>query len=365
MIQPDIKGSVVRNSNPDGCHQYLGQQWQILNGKPAGKRYNNVLVLGCSSGFGLASRLATLRNGAQTSIGVCFERPASESHSGSAGWHLDQAFHTLAEQQNHRAVTFNADAFLEQTKQQVIEQIKAFGKKFDLVIYSLAAGVKLDDQGNKIRSSILPTTDGLKGLQVDLENDRFFEMELPAANAQQVADTVSIMGGEDWQSWLQALRTADVLSDDCTSYNYSYLGSELNAPVYREGSLGAAKEHMHQTAEQLRSQGFNASVVVCKALVTKASLFIPLMAPYVMALKAELNARNQEENVFDQMARLFAGGAEQEGDLLRLDNLELAADVQAGIKARIEQMSAEQFDSIDYAGVKQELLAMHGFGLEG
>lgn len=120
---------------------------------------------------------------------------------------------------------------------------------------------------------------------------------------------------------------------------------------------------MHKTAEQLRLQGFNASVVVCKALVTKASLFIPLMAPYVMALKAELNARNQEENVFDQMARLFAGGAEHDGDLLRLDNYELAEDVQAGIKARIEQMSAEQFESIDYAGVKQELLAMHGFGV--
>lgn len=205
MIQPDIKGSVVRNSNPDGCHQYLNQQWQILNSKPAGKQYNNVLVLGCSSGFGLASRLATLRNGAHSSIGVCFERAPSENHNGSAGWHLNQAFAQLAEQQNHQAVTFNADAFLEQTKEQVISQIKSLGQKFDLVIYSVAAGVKLDNQGNKIRSSILPTAEGLKGLQVDLEHDRFFEMELPAASEQQITDTVSIMGGSDWQAWLQAL----------------------------------------------------------------------------------------------------------------------------------------------------------------
>jgi enoyl-[acyl-carrier protein] reductase/trans-2-enoyl-CoA reductase (NAD+) len=169
------------------------------------------------------------------------------------------------------------------------------------------------------------------------------------------------MGGRDWQNWLEALKAADVLSDDCISYNYSYLGSKLNAAIYREGSLGAAKEHMYQTARTLRSQGFHATVVVCKALVTKASLFIPLMAPYVMALKAELKKRHQEENVFDQMARLFSGGAEQDDDLLRLDNFELAEDVQAGIEARIKNMTTEDFSSVDYEGVKRELLAMHGF----
>ncbi len=362
MTQPDIKGSIIRNANPEGCHHFLEQQWQKLSNIPAGTAFKSVLVLGCSSGFGLASRLVTLRNGADTSIGVCYEKSPSDNHSGSAGWHLDNAYQKLASSQKQQHITLNTDAFSSETKAQVIQQMQAWGKKFDLVIYSVAAGVKLNAKGEKIRSSILPTTQSVNGLQVDLEKDSFFEMELPAATQQQIDDTVAIMGGQDWQDWLTTLSEAGLLTDDCQSYNYSYLGADLNAAIYRNGTLGAAKQDMHLAAQRLREQGFKATVVVCKALVTKASLFIPLMAPYVMALKAVLSAKNQDEDIFDQMVRLFQNDVIIEDDILRLDNYELASEVQAEVQERIESMSADNFKQyIDYDGVKKELLALHGF----
>jgi enoyl-[acyl-carrier protein] reductase/trans-2-enoyl-CoA reductase (NAD+) len=361
-MNAEITGSVIRNANPDGCHQYLNQKWQRLNKSARGTTFKSVLVIGCSSGFGLASRLVALRNKAEYSVGVCFEKAPNEKQGGSAGWHLDQAFQNIAKTKNHHCKTFNQDTFLMATKQAVIDHVKRTGQPFDLVIYSVAAGVKLDEKGEKIRSSILPTKQSLKGLQVDLEKHTFEEMELPSATEAQIADTVDVMGGTDWQQWLEILSEAGALTSNCVTYNYSYLGSDLNAPIYREGTLGAAKDHMHRTAESLRAQGFNAKVVVCKALVTKASLFIPLMAPYLMALKSELRIRNQDEDVFDQMWRLMSGQFRDEGDVIRLDHYELADDVQAAVKSRLDKITTEDFkNTIDYIGVRDELLAMHGF----
>ena len=361
-MQANIIGTVVTNANPAGCHQFLNEQWLRLKSFPKGKTYKSILVIGCSSGFGLATRLAALRNGAHSSVGVCFEKAPSEQHTGSAGWHLNEAFHSIAEQQNHHCFTLNKDAFLSATKTAVIEHIKSRQETFDLVIYSVAAGIKIGADGQKIRSSILPTIAPLTGLQVDLEKHCFSQLTLAQAEAQHIDDTVAVMGGADWQDWMQTLNDAGVLAANCETFNYSYLGSELNAAIYREGTLGAAKEHMHETALQLKSKGFNASAVVCKALVTKASLFIPLMASYLMALKVELAQRNQDENVFDQMRRLLAGDVESDGPLKRLDHFELAFDVQQGVRTRLENMTAENFrDHIDYDGIRSELLAMHGF----
>lgn len=361
-MNAEITGSVVRNANPDGCHHYLNEKWQRLNKSARGTTYKSVLVIGCSSGFGLASRLVALRNKAEYSVGVCFEKAPNDKQGGSAGWHLDNAFQDIAKAKNHHCKTFNQDTFLMETKQAVIDHVKRTGQPFDLVIYSVAAGVKLNEQGEKVRSSILPTKQSLKGLQVDLESHTFEEMELPAASEAQISNTVEVMGGTDWQQWLDTLSAAGALTSNCVTYNYSYLGSKLNAPIYREGTLGAAKDHMHKTAEALRKQGFDAKVVVCKALVTKASLFIPLMAPYLMALKSELSLRKQDEDVFDQMWRLMSGQYKDEGDVIRLDHYELADDVQTAVESRLNQITAKDFESkIDYQGVRDELLAMHGF----
>jgi len=362
-MQANIKDTVVTNANPKGCHQFLNSQWQRLNHFPPGKTYNSILVIGCSSGFGLATRLAALRNGAHSSVGVCYEKSPSENHSGSAGWHLNEAFHDLAKQQQHNSFTLNQDAFLTSTKTAVIQYIKSLQQTFDLVVYSVAAGIKIGANGAKIRSSILPIGSSLTGLQVDLHNHTFSELTLPPADAKQINDTVAVMGGDDWYDWMQALNKAGVLSSNCETYNYSYLGSDLNAAIYRQGTLGAAKDHMHSMATKLKTQGFNAHAVVCKALVTKASLFIPLMASYLMALKVELQKHDKDEDVFDQMRRLLAGDFKIDGELIRLDNFELDEQIQQGVKNRLIKMTVNNFkEVVDYVGIRNELLAMHGFG---
>lgn len=359
-MQAEITGTVVRNAHPEGCHEYLKERWLMLNERPAGQGFKNVLVIGCSSGFGLASRLNVLRNGAENSFGVCFEKAPNEQQSGSAGWHLDQCLQSLAKDKG-RHETLNKDAFLAETKQAAIDFVKQTGQAFDLVVYSVAAGIKINAAGEKIRSAILPA-EPLSGLQIDLANHSAGPLHLPAATDQQINDTVAIMGGDDWQDWIETLAEAGALTDNCTTYNYSYLGSELNAAIYHDGTLGAAKEHMHQCAARLREQGFKASAVVCKALVTKASLFIPLMTPYLMALKTELVERGQDEDIFEQMYRLFAEKYDVDDDLIRLDNYELATDVQAGVKQRLEAIDADNFkEHVDYFGIRKELLAMHGF----
>lgn len=378
MIEPSIQGVIARNSHPAGCAAFL-RSWAARCKAPASNLTLSagprVLVLGASSGYGLALRTVLLQEYAARTLGVAYERGPSGQYSGSAGWHLSAAFAELAAEQGLPGETLMLDAFAPASRQTVIETIRRDFGQVDLVVYSLAAGQRTVD-GRKVRSAIKPAGAPYQGYQLDLATDQLQPVTLEPASSQEMADTVTVMGGEDWQQWMTALQEADVLAPGARSVAFSYIGPASTWPLYRDGTLGQAKADLHQRAQQINAQlqtlGGGAWVVVAKALVTKASIFIPGMAPYLMALYAVMKEQGVHEDCLDQMQRLchsqlFAEQVHTDSDqLIRLDDWELAEPVQQAVDARLALLNPDNFMQYgDYQGVKQEFLAMNGFGIAG
>lgn len=382
IIEPIISGVVARSAHPIGCQQsvlnqinYVQQATPITAAGP-----KKVLILGASSGFGLASRIALAFGGAQAdTIGVSFERGPSDKGVGTAGWYNNIYFKQQAEKAGLIAKNFVGDAFSPALREQVIEYINSeFGGKVDLVIYSLATGVRPDPQTNELWRSVIKTTgEPFTGHMVSLETDEFMPMTLETATNDEIGATVKVMGGEDWLSWINVLAKADVLAQGCKTFAYSYIGPEQTYPIYHYGTLGRAKAHLHQTAQQLDQQlaeiGGSAHVAVCKALVTKASVFIPTFSPYILALYKVMKAKGTHEGCIEQMQRLYADKVynvnQVEVDangLIRVDDWELAADVQAEVRQLMAQMDASNYAQIgDYQGYKTEFMQLNGFELAG
>ncbi|WP_321501990.1 enoyl-ACP reductase FabV [Breoghania sp.] len=382
IIEPIIKGQVAKSCHPVGCGKavkdqinYVRQARQIANGP------KKVLVLGASSGFGLASRISLAFGGARAdSIGVAFERGPSDKGVGTAGWFNLINFSRQAEEEGLIARNFVGDAFSTEMRREVVDYIKTeFGGSVDLVVYSLATGVRPDpESGALIRSSIKTVGEPLKGYTVNLEKDRLEEATLEPASEKEIEDTVKVMGGEDWEEWISFLMEEGVLGEGCQTFAYSYIGSEITYRIYHEGTLGHAKQHLHATADKLdakmKSIGGQAHVAVCKALVTKASVFIPAFSPYILALFKVMKEMGLHEGCIEQMQRLYAdrvysGGGKvvtDESRLVRVDDWELRADVQEKVREIVDRMTPENFRELgDYEGYKSEFLKLNGFFLEG
>ncbi|MBC7003406.1 trans-2-enoyl-CoA reductase family protein [Photobacterium sp. BZF1] len=378
IIEPVIKGVVARSAHPYGCQQAVRKQIDyVKQASPIVGGAKRVLVLGASSGFGLASRIAHAFGGAQAdTIGVSFERGPSEKGVGSAGWYNNIFFKQEAEKAGRIATNIVGDAFSQQVRQQVIEAIKNdLGGEVDLVVYSLATGVRPNPEtGDMWRSVIKTTGKPVVGPTLNLETDSLAEMTVEMATEQEIADTVKVMGGEDWASWIECLTEAGVMAQGCRTVAYSYIGPEVTYPIYHHGTLGRAKVHMHNTAEALNSQladiGGQAHVAVCKALVTKASVFIPAFTPYILALFKVMKQNGTHEGCIEQMQRLFNarfyndGGVEtDEQRLIRMDDWELAPEVQQQVSEIMAGMTADNFTQLgDYAGYKQDFMELNGFG---
>ena len=378
IIEPVIKGVVARSAHPYGCQQAVRKQIDyVKQANPIVGGAKRVLVLGASSGFGLASRIAHTFGGAQAdTIGVSFERGPSEKGVGSAGWYNNIFFKQEAEQAGRIATNIVGDAFSQQVRQQVIEAIKNdLGGKVDLVVYSLATGVRPNPETGEMWRSVIKTTGKpVVGPTLNLETDSLAEMTVETATEQEIADTVKVMGGEDWASWIECLTEAGVLAQGCRTVAYSYIGPEVTYPIYHHGTLGRAKVHMHNTAEVLNSQladiGGQAHVAVCKALVTKASVFIPAFTPYILALFKVMKQNGTHEGCIEQMQRLFnarfynEGGVEtDEQRLIRMDDWELAPEVQQQVSEIMADMNADNFTQLgDYTGYKQDFMELNGFG---
>ncbi|PTQ00131.1 enoyl-ACP reductase FabV [Vibrio splendidus] len=377
LIEPIIKGVVAKSAHPLGCQEAVKQQIKFVKSAPQIKDGpKRVLIIGASSGFGLAARIAVTFGGAKAdTIGVSFERGPNEKSLGSAGWYNNIYFKKEAEREQRTAVNIVGDAFSQETRTQVVEAIETyFEGEVDLIIYSLAAGVRPKPNSDELwRSAIKPIGESVTGATISLEHDNWVTNTLAAATEEEAESTLKVMGGEDWEQWIDELINAESIAPGCKTIAFSYVGPEVTHPIYLDGTLGRAKIDLHQTSHALNLElanfGGNAYATVCKALVTKASVFIPGLSPYLLALYKVMKEKETHEGCIQQMQRLFSSklyGQSKvplDGErLIRMDEWELDPETQAHVTELLEAMDENNFQAIgDYQGFKEEFLQLNGF----
>ncbi|MEZ8121508.1 enoyl-ACP reductase FabV [Vibrio splendidus] len=377
LIEPIIKGVVAKSAHPLGCQEAVKQQIKFVKSAPQIKDGpKRVLIIGASSGFGLAARIAVTFGGAKAdTIGVSFERGPNEKSLGSAGWYNNIYFKKEAEREQRTAINIVGDAFSQETRTQVVEAIETyFEGEVDLIIYSLAAGVRPKPNSDELwRSAIKPIGESVTGATISLEHDNWVTNTLAAATEEEAESTLKVMGGEDWEQWIDELINAESIAPGCKTIAFSYVGPEVTHPIYLDGTLGRAKIDLHQTSHALNLElanfGGNAYATVCKALVTKASVFIPGLSPYLLALYKVMKEKETHEGCIQQMQRLFSSklyGQSKvplDGErLIRMDEWELDPETQAHVTALLEAMDENNFQAIgDYQGFKEEFLQLNGF----
>lgn len=381
IIKPIIKGVVAKNAHPLGCQEAVKQQIEFVKNAPQIKNGpKRVLIIGASSGFGLAARIALTFGGARAdTIGVSFERGPNEQSLGSAGWYNNIYFKQEAKRQGRKAINIVGDAFSQKTRSQVVEAIETyFEGEVDLIIYSLAAGVRPKGNTEEFwRSAIKPIGQSVTGNTISLEDDSWNTSTLEPATEEEAASTLKVMGGEDWRQWVDELINSESIAEGCKTIAFSYVGPEVTHPIYLDGTLGRAKIDLHQASHALNLElaNFNggAYATVCKALVTKASVFIPGLSPYLLALYQVMKENGTHENCIQQMQRLFSTklyGQEKvplDGErLIRMDDWELKPETQSHVSELLQAMNETNFAQIgDYAGFKQEFMQLNGFEFLG
>ncbi|USP07487.1 trans-2-enoyl-CoA reductase family protein [Vibrio sp. LQ2] len=379
-IEPVIQGVVARTAHPLGCEQAVLQQIEyVKSAKPITQGPKRVLILGASSGFGLAARIALTFGGAKAdTIGVSFERGPSDKGVGSAGYFNNLAFKKLADREGRIAININGDVFSKQVREQVIEAIETyFEGEVDLVIYSIASGMRRKPGSEDFwRSAIKPIGEPVSGAAILLENDKWVDATLEPANEEEIDSTLRVMGGEDWEDWIDTLINTESVAQGCKTIAFSYVGPEITHPIYLDGTLGRAKIDLHQTSHSLNLKLANfdggAYATVCKALVTKASVFIPGLSPYLLALYRVMKEKGTHEGCIEQMHRLFSDKlygktpVPVDGErLVRMDDWELNPDTQERVRQLLSDMDGDNFKQVgDYAGFKAEFLRLNGFGFD-
>ncbi|ELO1773404.1 trans-2-enoyl-CoA reductase family protein [Vibrio fluvialis] len=379
-IEPVIQGVVARTAHPLGCEQAVLQQIEyVKSAKPITQGPKRVLILGASSGFGLAARIALTFGGAKAdTIGVSFERGPSDKGVGSAGYFNNLAFKKLADREGRIAININGDVFSKQVREQVIEAIETyFEGEVDLVIYSIASGMRRKPGSEDFwRSAIKPIGEPVSGAAILLENDKWVDATLEPANEEEIDSTLRVMGGEDWENWIDTLINTESVAQGCKTIAFSYVGPEITHPIYLDGTLGRAKIDLHQTSHSLNLKLANfdggAYATVCKALVTKASVFIPGLSPYLLALYRVMKEKGTHEGCIEQMHRLFSDKlygktpVPVDGErLVRMDDWELNPDTQERVRQLLSDMNGDNFKQVgDYAGFKAEFLRLNGFGFD-
>ncbi len=381
IIKPKIRGFICTTTHPVGCEANVKEQIAYTKAQgPIKNAPKRVLVVGSSSGYGLSSRIAAAVGGGAATIGVFFEKPGTDKKPGTAGFYNAAAFDKLAHDAGLYAKSLNGDAFSNEAKQKAIELIKQDLGQIDLVVYSLASPVrKMPDTGELVRSALKPIGETYTSTAVDTNKDVIIEASVEPATEQEIADTVTVMGGQDWELWIQALEEAGVLAEGCKTVAYSYIGTELTWPIYWDGALGRAKMDLDRAAtalnEKLAAKGGTANVAVLKSVVTQASSAIPVMPLYIAMVFKKMREQGVHEGCMEQIYRMFsqrlykADGAAPEVDdhnRLRLDDWELRDDIQQHCRDLWPQITTENLRELtDYDMYKEEFIKLFGFGIEG
>lgn len=378
MIEPRTRGFICTTAHPMGCQaNVLAQMAYVKKQAPIEAGVKNVLVIGSSTGYGLASRIvASIGLGANT-LGVCFERPASGKRTASAGYYNMAAFEQADRDQLSMSV--NGDAFSHETKQRTLDIIKQHFGKIDLVVYSLASPKRIDPDNGQIYQSVLKTCgEPFHNKTIDPLTGKMCDVTIEPATQAEIDSTVKVMGGEDWALWIDALQQADLLADGVKTIAYSYVGPELTYPIYREGTIGQAKEHLEKTADvltqQLASLHGSAYVSVNKAVVTQSSAAIPVVPLYISILFKIMKEKGLHEDCIEQVYRLFkeclytADGQVpvDEKGRIRIDDWEMQPEVQAAVAALWPQITQENAMSLtDLAGYRRAFFNLFGFEVDG
>ncbi len=381
VIAPKVRGFICTTAHPEGClaHvqaeiEYVKEHLGSFNGP------KKVLVIGASTGYGLSSRIVGAFGSLAATIGVSFERPASDNRTASAGWYNTAAFETLAHQQGLYAKSINGDAYSDEIKQQTIELIrKDWQGGVDLVIYSLASPRRINPRtGETLNSVLKPIGKSFSGKTINIMSGELSTVNIEPANEDEIRQTVAVMGGEDWQWWMEALKDADLLAKDVKTVAYSYIGPELTFPIYHEGTIGRAKADLEETAagltKMLQQNGSGAAYIsVNKGLVTQASAAIPVVPLYISLLYHIMKAKGTHEGCIEQITRLFhdrlycgkAVPVDGSGRI-RVDDWEMAPEVQEEIAARWQKVDADFLAQYaDLEGYKEDFYKLFGFNWPG
>ena len=377
IIKPRVRGFMCITTHPTGCEANVKNQIDYIKKQSAIDAPKRVLVIGSSTGYGLAARITAAFGGGASTLGIFFEKPGTERKPGTAGWYNSAAFHQFAEQEGLYAKSINGDAFSTEVKEKAIATIKQDLGQVDLVIYSLAAPRRQHPVSGEVFNSTLkpvgkPVT--MRGINTDKEEIQ--EFSLDAASEQEINDTVAVMGGEDWQMWMDALGQAGVLADGAKTTAFTYIGEKITWDLYWDGTIGQAKKDLDTKVlsirDQLVSNGGDARVSVLKAVVTQASSAIPIMPLYLAMLFKEMKANGTHEGCIEQLYRLFteclysANPRTDEVGRLRVDELEMQPEVQASVAQAWANINTENLTELtDFTGYKEEFLRLFGFEMDG
>lgn len=381
VVQRRSRGFICLNAHPEGCRRNVERQINTIRASekaPHGGP-DSVLVIGASTGYGLASRIAAAWSFGAKTIGVFLERPAEGNKTASAGFYNSAAFHDLARRDGLEAVSVNADAFATSTKHTTADLIRKHLGKVDLMIYSLAAPKRTEpSSGAVFHSALKPIGTSYSNKTVDLDSEKVSEVTISPATGQQISDTVMVMGGADWKMWIDMLEEQSLLAKNFRTLAYSYIGPEMTWPIYRDGTIGRAKENLEDTARDLNQRlrnrlGGEARVAVNKAIVTQASAAIPVVPLYMSSLIRVMKQRHLHEGAIEQMRRLFfhflAEGSAQVFDSegrIRLDDREMLPEVQADVARIWSHVNSENLRELtDFAGYQHDFRALFGFEVEG
>jgi enoyl-[acyl-carrier protein] reductase/trans-2-enoyl-CoA reductase (NAD+) len=380
VIKPRIRGFVCITAHPAGCAAHVQEQIDLVKSRgPIKNGPKNVLVIGSSTGFGLSSRITAAFGSGANTLGIFFERPSEEDRPATAGWYNTNAFTAAARKAGLFAANINGDAFSDEVKRQAIEVIKRDMGQIDLVVYSLASPRRTHPRTGTVHKSCLkPIGTTYTNKTVDTDTGRVSDITIEGATEAEVADTIAVMGGEDWEMWMQLLEENNLIAPGASSVAYSYIGPELTWPVYKNGTIGMAKIDLERAAKRidamLKTHGYGrAFISVNKALVTQASSAIPVVPLYISIIYKLMKAKGTHEGCIEQIQRLFAtqmynGSALDFDDQgrVRIDDWEMREEIQAQVAPIWSQITTENLAELtDIAGYQKDFLKLFGFGMDG
>ena len=378
IIRPKIRRNICLTAHPLGCAAQVKAQINYVKARDRIESPKRVLVIGASNGYGLAARIVSTFSSTASTIGVAYERPGTKSKTGTAGWYNIESFKKQAETDGYQAWNINGDAFSEGLKSQVLDSIRENLGEVDFLVYSIAAPRRMDPHTGELYSTVIkPIGNTFTSKTVDFLSGKVSEITAEPATEEEIAHTVKVMGGEDWRLWIEMLKNGGVLAENVLTIAFSYIGPDFTKAIYRDGTIGKAKEDLENSADQINDvlaplKG-KAIVSINKALVTRASAVIPAVPLYISLLYKVMKEKNLHEGCIQQIYRLYhhflftdGPAAVDHKGRIRLDDWEMSQDVQKKVAELWAQVTTENLSQLaDIDGLRQEFLRHHGFGMPG